>query len=264
MRANAKVKTKAKTKTTASAKTKARTKARPVAKPLHAERFPGESKAYRSARDKLLRAEMELRDHIEQVAALRRQLPLGGVVPQDYEFEEGAADPAATSSVRRVKLSELFRPGKDTLVVYSFMYGPNMAKACPMCTCMLDGLDGNAPHAAQRINLAVVAKSPIARIREFGRGRGWRNLRLLSSTDNSYNRDYRGETAEGAQRPALNVFVKRGARIHHAYTTELMFAPTAKGQNPRHVDAIWPLWNLLDFTPDGRGADWYPKLEYPI
>ena len=251
-------KTKAKTKAKKSIKTKTRT----ALKPLHAERFPGESKAYRSARDGLLRAEIELRNHIEQVAAMRRKLPLGGVVPQDYEFEEGAGDSAVTGSVRRVKLSELFQPGKDTLVVYSFMYGPDMAKACPMCTCMLDSLDGNAPHAAQRINLAVVAKSRIERIREFARGRGWRNLRLLSSEGNSYNRDYRGESTEGKQLPALNVFVKRGDKIHHVYNTELMFAPRTKGQDARHVDAVWPLWNLLDFTPEGRGADWYPKLEY--
>ncbi len=171
----------AKTKAKSTLKSKARSKAKTVSKPLHAERFPGESKAYRSARDRLLRAEMELRSRVEQVAAMRRKLPLGGVVPQDYEFEEGAPDPADAGSVRRMKLSELFRPGKETLVVYSFMYGPNMAKACPMCTCMLDSLDGTAPHAAQRINLVVVAKSPVARIREFARERGWRNLRLLSS-----------------------------------------------------------------------------------
>jgi predicted dithiol-disulfide oxidoreductase (DUF899 family) len=146
--------------------------------------------------------------------------------------------------------------------VYSFMYGPNMAKACPMCTCMLDSLDGAAPHAVQRINLVVMAKSPIARIREFARGRGWRNLRLLSSAGNSYNRDYRGESAEGAQWPSLNVFVKRGDKIHHVYNTELLFAPRTKAQDARHVDAVWPLWNLFDFTPEGRGADWYPKLEY--
>ena len=258
----AKTKAKTKAKSTVKSKVKSKAKTKTVSKPLHAERFPGEGKAYRSARDKLLRAEMELRNHVEQVAAMRRKLPLGGVVPQDYEFEEGAADPADTGSVRRVKLSELFRPGKDTLVVYSFMYGPNMAKACPMCTCMLDSLDGNAPHAAQRINLAVVAKSPIARIQEFGRGRGWRNLRLLSSAGNSYNLDYRGETADGKQLPSLNVFVKRGGRIHHVYNTELMFAPRTKAQDARHVDAIWPLWNLFDFTPEGRGTDWYPKLEY--
>jgi len=233
-----------------------------AAKPLHAERFPGESKAYRAARDKLLRAEMELRRHVEEVAAMRRELPLGGVVPQDYEFEEGAADPADVNTVRRVKLSELFGPGKGSLVVYSFMYGPDMPKACPMCTCMLDSLDRTAPHAAQRINLAVVAKSPIARIREFARERGWRNLRLLSSANNSYNRDYRGESADGAQWPSLNVFVKRGDKIHHAYNSELFFVPGEKGQDNRHVDSIWPLWNLFDFTPEGRGTDWRPKLEY--
>ena len=258
MATKTKVQTKAKTKATTKAKTKAKT----VSKPLHAQRFPGEGKAYRSARDKLLRAEMELRSHIEQVAAMRRKLPLGGAVPQDYEFEEAAADPADTRTVRRVKLSELFRPGKGSLVVYSFMYGPDMAKACTMCTCMLDSLDGTAPHAGQRINLVVVAKSPIARILEFGRERGWRNLRLLSSAGNSYNRDYRGETADGAQLPSLNVFVKRGGKIHHVYNSELLFAPQVKGQSPRHVDAIWPLWNLFDLAPEGRGADWHPKLEY--
>ena len=245
-------------KTQAKASSKAKPKTRTVSKPLHAERFPGESKAYRAARDRLTRAEMELRGHVEQVAALRRKLPLGGVVPQDYEFEE--ADPAG--ALRRVTLSELFNPGKDTLVMYSFMYGPNMAKACPMCTCMLDSLDGAAPHAAQRINLAVVAKSPIARIREFAGARGWRRLRMLSSAGNSYNHDYYGENADGAQQPSLNVFVRRGGKIHHVYNTELQFVPRGKGQDARHVDPIWPLWNLFDLTPEGRGADWYPKLAY--
>ena len=158
-------------------------------------------------------------------------------------------------------MSELFRRDAS-LVVYSYMYGPAMAKPCPMCTCMLDSLDGAAPHAGQRVNLVVVAKSPIQRIRAIARERGWRNLRLLSSAGNSYNRDYRGEDAKGSQLPALNVFTRRGGKIYHAYCTELLFAPSDPGQNARHVDAIWPLWNLFDFTPEGRGTDWYPKLEY--
>ena len=235
-----------------------KTKSRTTSNSLHAVRFPGESKEYRLARDKLLRAEMELRKHSEEVAAMRRKQPLGGVVPQDYEFEEVAAD----GVVRRVKMSELFAPDRGCLVVYSFMYGPNMAKPCPMCTCMLDSLDRTAPHAGQRINLAVVAKSPIARILEFARERGWENLRLLSSAGNSYNRDYHGETADGSQLPSLNVFVQLGGEIHHVYNTELLFAPSEKGQDGRHVDAIWPLWNLFDFTPEGRGTDWRPKLKY--
>ena len=228
---------------------------------LHKQRFPGESRNYRAARNTLLRAEIALRRKIESVAALRRRLPEGGPVPEDYEFEEGAPDINDTETVRRVKMSELFQHDAS-LVVYSYMYGPAMAKACPMCTCMLDSLDGAAPHAGQRVNLVVVAKSPIQRIRAFARERGWRNLRLLSSAGSSYNRDYHGEDAKGSQLPALNVFTRRGGKIYHAYCTELLFAASDPGQNARHVDAIWPLWSLFDFTPEGRGTDWYPKLAY--
>lgn len=217
-------------------------------------RFPNENKAYRTAREKLLSAELKLRRDIEKVAALRRKLPAGGAVPEDYAFEEG--EPA-----RKVRLSDLFGE-RDTLVAYSFMYGPKMAKACPMCSSMLDGLDGNAPHIAQRTNLVVIASSPIARIREFARGRGWRNLRLLSSTGTTYNRDYHGEGPDGSQWPMLNVFVRRKGKIRHFYGTELLGAKADPGQNGRHVDLLWPLWGVLDLTPEGRGKDWYPKLVY--
>jgi predicted dithiol-disulfide oxidoreductase (DUF899 family) len=229
---------------------------------LHSERFPGESSEYRAARNKLLVAEIELRKRLEEVAAMRRQLPLGGAVPEDYEFEEGAADLGDARSVRRVKLSELFARANASLVLYSFMYSPAMPKACPMCTAFLDSLDGAARHATQRINLAVVAKSPIERIRAFARERGWRNLRLLSSAGNSYNSDYHAETGEGAQIPAINVFVRRGDATYHFFNAELLYAPSAPGQNGRQADLIWPLWNLFDLTPEGRGTDWYPKLAY--
>jgi len=222
---------------------------------IHNVRFPNEDRKYRAARETLLKAEVALRREIERVAALRRKLPLGGAA-HDFEFEE-----QTESGIHTVRLSELFGD-KDTLVIYSYMFGPQMKAACPSCTSILDSLDGAAPHITQRVALAVVAKSPIARVREFSDQRGWRNLRLLSSASNSYNRDYHGETEEGAQRPILNVFVREGEAIHHAYATELLFAPTEKGQNGRHVDMIWPLWNMLDYTPEGRGKDWYPRLSY--
>ena len=240
----------------------AKAKQQSVTASKHSVRFPGESADYRKARDKLLEAEIELRRDIEKVAALRRTLPVGGALPQDYEFEEGAADLAEAGTVRRVKLSELFVRPDASLIVYSFMYGPAMQHACPSCTSILDGLDGVAPHVTQRINLAVVAKSPIERIRAFARERGWRNLRLLSSAGNTYNRDYHGETENGSQIPALNVFVRRGGAIHHYFSTELLYAPFDPGQDGRHVDLIWPLWNLFDFTPEGRGTDWHPRLSY--
>jgi predicted dithiol-disulfide oxidoreductase (DUF899 family) len=220
---------------------------------VHKMRFPGETARYRESRNRLLEAERDLRRQVEKVAAMRRKIPLGGKIPEDYVFEEAAGT---------VKLSELFRPGKNTLVVYSYMYGPAMKFPCPMCTSFIDGLNANAPHFTQRANLAVVAKSPFARIQEFAHSRGWNNLRLLSSANNNYNRDYFGEMPERGQMPSLNVFVKRADKIHHFYQTELLFMPPDKGQNERHLDMAWTLWNLLDFTPDGRGTEWFPQIQY--
>jgi len=186
---------------------------------------------------------------------MRRKLPLGGQVAEDYVFDEGDG--------RQVKLSELFRARQDTLLVYSYMFGPNAKQPCPMCTSFLDSLDGAAQHLAQRANLAVVVKSPIGRVWEIAQTSGWRKMRLLSSANNTYNRDYHGETADGAQLPLLNVFMRRKGKIFHSYATELQFIPPDKGQNQGHIDMMWPLWNLLDLTPEGRGENWFPSLSYP-
>lgn len=212
-------------------------------------KFPNEGKAYRTKRANLLREEIALRRHIEKVAAARRKLPLGGKVPEDYVFE---------SEQGNVRLSDLFRNG-DTLVAYSFMYGPNMAAPCPMCSSMLDALNGNAKHVGARTNLVVIARSSIGRILEFARARGWNNLRLLSSAGNTYNLDYHGEDVGGAQWPMMNVFVRRKGVVRHSWASEMMGAKADPGQNDRHIDLIWPLWNVLDLTPEGRG-NWYPKL----
>ncbi len=237
--------------------------------------FPGESAEYRRQRNELLDAEIELRRAIERVAAQRRTLPPGGVVPDDYRFER------ADAGGGQAKLSDLFEPGKDTLVIYSFMFprysgdtrpGPAGGETarlplaetpCASCTSILDSLDGAAPHLAQRLNLAVVAKSDPARIRTFASERGWRNLRLLSSRGNTYNRDYQAESPEGEQAPILNVFVRDGGQLRHSWATELMFAPRVEGEEPRHVDAIWPIWSVLDMTPEGRGTEsTFPALRY--
>jgi predicted dithiol-disulfide oxidoreductase (DUF899 family) len=237
--------------------------------------FPGESSEYRLARNRLLEAEIELRRAIERVAAQRRALPPGGAVPDDYVFEEAAAGGG------EVRFSELFAPGKDTLVIYSFMFprwsgdtrpGPAAGETarlplaetpCASCTSILDSLDGAAPHLAQRLSLVVVAKSDPARIRNFATERGWGQLRLLSSRNNSYNRDYHAEWPDGEQAPVLNVFTRGDDGFRHRWATELMFGPREDGEDPRHVDSIWPIWNVLDMTPGGRagGAD-FPALRY--
>lgn len=215
--------------------------------------FPNETSDYRRAREELAKAELDLKRQVDRTAARRRQLPLGGALKEDYVFEELGKNGRA----RKVKLSELFEDGKDSLFVYSFMYGPKMKDACPMCSSFLDGLNGNAAHITQRINLVVVARSPIQRIAKFTQARGWKNLRILSSARNSYNIDYFGESVDGAQDTMANIFVKRDGKIFHFWGTEKQYLTPQS--DPCHMDTMWPLWNVLDTTPEGRGA-WYPPL----
>jgi predicted dithiol-disulfide oxidoreductase (DUF899 family) len=238
--------------------------------------LPGESPDYRAARDRLLEREIELRRATEAVAADRRALPPGGPVKADYVFK----GPGPDGSPSDVRLSELFSPGKDSLAIYSFMFprdpgdqtpGPSHGETallplaespCPTCVAFLDQLDGAAEHASQRVNLAVVAKSPLPRVVAFGRERRWRRLRLLSSAGNTYNTDYFAETADGAQRPMLTVFHRDGDVIRHFWSSELLYAPADPGQEPRHVGTLEPLWNLFDLIPEGRPADWVEQFTY--
>ena len=238
--------------------------------------LPGETAEYRAARDRLLEQEIELRRATEAVAAARRELPPGGAVPEDYVFQGTGPDGAQTD----VRLSELFAPGKDSLAIYSFMFprdpsderpGPASGRTaelplaegpCPSCVALLDQLDGAVEHVSQQMNFAVVAKAPLPHVLAFAGERGWRRLRLLSSADNSYNRDYLAETPEGWQRPMLNVFQREGDAIRHFWGSELFYAPWDPGQDPRHVGTLEPVWNLFDLTPEGRPADFDEQLSY--
>jgi predicted dithiol-disulfide oxidoreductase (DUF899 family) len=238
--------------------------------------FPGESPEYRAARDRLLDREIELRRAMEDVAARRRDLPSGGAVPEDYVFQGPGADETPVD----VRLSDLFGPGSDSLVVYSFMFprdpgddrpGPKAGESallplaegpCPSCVALLDQLDGAVEHTAPLIDFVVVAKAPLTRVVAFARERGWQRLRLLSSANNTFNRDYHAETAAGAQRPMLNVFERDGDAIRHFWGSELFYTPNDPDQDPRHVGTLEPVWNMLDFTRDGRPVVWDEQLRY--
>jgi predicted dithiol-disulfide oxidoreductase (DUF899 family) len=240
-------------------------------------RFPGESAGYRAARDRLLEREIELRRAMEAVAAARRALPPGGAAAEDYAC--AAAGPGGMPI--QVRLSELFAPGKDSLVICNFMFprgykGPRPGPAsgqtallpleegpCPSCVALLDQLDGAAGHVSRRLNLAVVAKTSLPRLLTFGNERGWRHLSLLSSAGSTYNRDYPGEDGEGWQMPMLNVFDRGGAMIRHFRGAELTCAPAGPGQDHRSAGTLEPLWNLFDLTPEGRPVDWDEQLSYP-
>jgi predicted dithiol-disulfide oxidoreductase (DUF899 family) len=216
-------------------------------------RFPNESAEYRAARTDLLREEIELRRHLERVAEQRRKLPPGGEVRGDYRFmgEDGPSDFAG-----------LFGD-KETLGVYSFMFGPGRERPCPMCTALLGPLDGNAADLGQRMSLVVVARSPLERLVAFKKERGWRNLRLYSDLNDSYSTAYFGLLPDGSEIPAFNVFTRRDGTIRHFWSGEMTGDSADPGQDPRGAPDLPPLWNFLDMTPEGRGADWYPSLDYP-
>jgi predicted dithiol-disulfide oxidoreductase (DUF899 family) len=215
-------------------------------------RFPNESQEYRRAREALLAEEIELRRHIERVAQQRRELPPGGKVTKDYRFE-GERGP--------VRFADLFGD-KQTLVVYSYMFGPQRERPCPMCTSLLSAWDGEARDVEQRVELAVVARSPIERLVAFKKERCWRNLKLYSDTTGEFSRDYHALTSEGGDDAAFNVFTRRDGTIRHFWSGEMGFDTADPGQDPRGAPDLMPIWTILDSTPEGRGTDWYPKLEY--
>jgi predicted dithiol-disulfide oxidoreductase (DUF899 family) len=213
-------------------------------------RLPGESSEYRLARNALLAEEIELRRHIERVAALRRALPSGGGIPEDYTFEghNGA-----------VRLSQLFGD-KNALVIYSMMFGPQRERACPMCTAMLTSWEGTARNLRERVALAVTARSPIKRLLDFKQERGWKNLQLYSDAKGDYTRAY--VSADDGDVPGLTVFTRNNGTVRHFWSGEISGEMADPGQDPRGAPDLDPLWTILDLTPAGRGATWYPKLDY--
>jgi predicted dithiol-disulfide oxidoreductase (DUF899 family) len=215
-------------------------------------RYPNESDAYRHARTALLAEEIELRRHIERVAEQRRALPPGGEVTKDYAFvgEDGP-----------VTFAGLFGD-KETLVVYSYMYGPQRAQPCPMCTSLLSAWDGEVPDILQRVALAVVARSPIERLLAFKRQRGWHHLPLFTDTTEEFSRDYHGMTHDGGDDAAFNVFTRRDGIIRHFWAGEMGAETSDPGQDPRGAPDLMPIWTILDVTPEGRGTGWHPKLSY--
>ncbi len=226
---------------------------------FHEKRLPNESPDYRTARNELLAEEQALREQVERVAMLRRQLPSGGEVKEDYEFEEIDLSDGSSGPIR---FSELFGDKMD-LLVYSYMYGPEWENPCPSCTSFIDGVDVVSRHVRQQAELVVIGKATPAQLYDVARERGWKDLRLLSCAKNNYARDYNaqaGETSESLM-PLMNVFQREGDKIHHFWASELLWTPV-EGGHPRHIDIAWPVWGLLDMTRSGRHPDRTPQLRY--
>jgi len=214
-------------------------------------RWPGESAEYRAARTALLAEEIELRRQIETVAEHRRALPQGPEVRADYEFIGGNGP---------VTLADLFGD-KDTLLIYTWMFGPERQRPCPMCTSLLSAWDGEALDVRQRIALAVTARSPIDRLVAFKAERGWKHLPIYSDSDGDFSRDY-GAFADASDTAQNLVFTRRDGTIRLFWAGEMGNASKDPGQDPRGAPDLMPLWTILDMTPEGRDANWYPRLDY--
>ena len=219
-----------------------------------------ESQDYLAKREDLRIAELELMRQQERVAALRRKLPEGAPI-QDYEFVEGPSDlDAGDSPTRKVRLSELFTGPDRSVIVYHLMFGKKQSKPCPMCTQLVDGLNGVAQHVAQRADLAIVAAADPPALRGHARARGWNRLRLLSAGSSTFKSDLGSEDREGNQDSEISVFTRGSDGVlRHFYSAHPRLAEDVK---ERGLDLICPLWTLFDLTPQGRG-DFYAKLEYP-
>ena len=215
-------------------------------------RWPNESAEYRRARAALLAEEIELRRHIERVAEQRRALPPGGPVTKSYRFDSERG-PAG--------FADLFGD-KQTLVVYTYMFGPQRERPCPMCTSLLSAWDGEGRDVEQRVALAVVARSPIERLAAFKKERGWHSLKLYSDKTGEFSGDYNAVGPDGSDGAGLHVFTRRDGTIRHFWSGEMGFDSADPGQDPRGAPDLMPIWTILDTTPEGRGKDWYPKLDY--
>jgi predicted dithiol-disulfide oxidoreductase (DUF899 family) len=202
-------------------------------------RYPNESRQYRDARAALLKDEQELIDKVKSVAEKRRQLPLGGQLKEDYVFQWANDGKVG----KPVKFSELFGD-KSTLLLYSWMFGPGWDKPCMSCTSLMDGFDRTWYSVSQNAAFAAIAKARPEQIDAWAKERGWSQIPLVSGHESPFQADYKcqGEN-DDMQLPVMHVFTKRDGKIFHFWATETM---------SNHVDTVWPYWNLLDFTPEGR------------
>lgn len=215
--------------------------------------FPGESEAYRAARQALLAEEIEFRRHMTRVSAQRQALPDGPVITKDYRFKD--------ENGTELRLIDLFGD-KQTLVSYFWMYGPQRERPCPMCANWLGAVNGNAADIKQRAALKILGRSTVERQLAFAQERGWRDLDFAQTVGDDYARDLGLINPDGTENPALVVFRRDGGEVRLFWASEMTPEMADPGQDPRDAPDAAALWSILDLTPEGRGGDWYPKLSY--
>ncbi len=215
--------------------------------------FPGESEAYAQARQALLAEEIEFRRHMTRLCEQRRALPPGPEIKANHRFKRADG--------REVGLPELFGH-HSTLITYFWMFGPERARPCPMCTNWLGSVNGNAMDVVQRAALKIIGRSPVERQRAFAAERGWKHLDFVQTVGDAYAKDLGLLSDDGSELAAIVVYQREGETVRLFYAAEMPFEAADPGQDPRTAPDIAALWSLLDLTPEGRAKDWYPKLSY--
>lgn len=215
--------------------------------------FPGESAEYAKARQALLAEEIEFRRHMTRLTEQRQALPDGPVIAKDYRFID--------ANGAELGLIDLFGD-KASLVTYFWMFGPQRARPCPMCTNFLGSVNGNAADIKQRTALKILGRSPVERQLAFAQERGWRDLDFVQTAGDDYARDLGLLQADGSEWPNISVFRRDGTSVRLFWTSEMTMAMADPGQDPREAPDIASLWTVLDLTPEGRDPKWYPKLSY--
>jgi len=165
-------------------------------------------------------------------------------------------------------LSSLFGEHSQ-LLVYHFMFHPDWEEGCKSCSFWADSFDGSIPHLAARdVAFAVVSRGPLEKLLAYRQRLGW-SFPWLSSAGSTFNYDfnvsftpeqvdenkarynYHDGASVGPEMPGVSVF-RRGedGATYHSYSC---FS--------RGLDALNPVYQMLDLVPKGRDED---ELPYPM
>lgn len=187
-----------------------------------------------------------LRDEISQE---RRELPWEKV-NKDYVFD----GPDGEES-----LSDLFA-GKNQLIIYHFMYGPDWEAGCKSCSYLADHFNPAIIHLKQRgVTMIAVSKAPLQKLEAFKKRMGW-SFKWVSSLNNDFNRDYHVSFTQeeldsgnvyynykkkgfpSTEAPGASVFYNsENGEIFHTYSVY-----------ERGLDMFITAYHYLDIVPEGR------------
>jgi predicted dithiol-disulfide oxidoreductase (DUF899 family) len=204
------------------------------------------------ARKKLLVKEKQFTRLRAQMSEQLRKLPWEAVT-KDYVF---------VGANGKQTLSELF-DGRNQLIVYHFMFGPDDDAGCPHCSFWADNFNEIIVHLNQRdVTMIAVSRAPHGKLAAYEKRMGW-NFKWVSSSDTDFNFDYQASfkpedlakkevfygyamqkplAADASEREGVSVFYKDPkGNVFHTYSTYA-----------RGIDIVNTAYHYLDMVPKGR------------